>query len=100
MSVALRCDEDGPRGRYVVAMRKLQKGALLFQESPFSSVLAPEFYSSRCHHCYSALPLNPVPCLKCTQVSDSQELKGFFLILFSVAALSGTMGEKGSQKYL
>ena len=31
LSVALRCDEEGPRGRYVVAMRKLQKGALLFQ---------------------------------------------------------------------
>ena len=31
LSVALRCDEEGPRGRYVVAMRKLQKGTLLFQ---------------------------------------------------------------------
>ena len=34
LSVALRRDEnEGPRGRgrYVVAVRKLQKGALLFQ---------------------------------------------------------------------
>jgi hypothetical protein len=68
LSIALRNDEvDGPRGRHIVAVMKQHKGALLFQEAPFASVLAPEFYSTRCHNCYDALALSPIPCLKCTQ---------------------------------
>ena len=62
----LETSSDKTRGRYLTAAQSVKEGEILFQETPFSCVLLPPFYSSHCHDCLAPL-LAPVPCSVCTQ---------------------------------
>ena len=62
----LETSNDKTRGRYLTASERVKEGEILFQETPFSCVLLPPYYSSHCHDCLAPL-LAPVPCIVCTQ---------------------------------
>ncbi len=62
------CNSES-KGRYIRAKQDIKECDVLFMERPFASVLLPQFYKTRCHHCYKKLLNTTVmPCLKCTQI--------------------------------
>jgi len=64
--LVLENSDEKIRGRFVTTKTAIEEGEVLFSETPYSSVLLPDQYSSHCHHCYRQLSA-PVPCKKCTQ---------------------------------
>ncbi|XP_054164012.1 SET and MYND domain-containing protein 4-like [Oppia nitens] len=57
------------KGRYIIANQDINLSDMLFIETPYASVLLPQYYINHCHHCYGKLVDKPmVPCLKCSQV--------------------------------
>jgi len=64
--LCLEVSNDRVRGRFVTAKEDIKVGEVLFQESPFSCVLLPPFYSSHCNQCLVQL-VAPVSCKFCTQ---------------------------------
>ncbi|XP_005110357.2 SET and MYND domain-containing protein 4 [Aplysia californica] len=61
------------QGRFLVANQSFPKGSTLIVERPFAAVLLPEHYESHCHHCFTALPSNPVGCCQCSAVRFCNE---------------------------
>jgi tetratricopeptide (TPR) repeat protein len=62
------------KGRYAFAATNVTVGTDLLLEKPFSQVLDPALYNSRCFHCFKLLDIEPIPCQQCTTVrycSDS-----------------------------
>ena len=57
---------DKTRGRFITTSRDISAGEVVFQETPYSCVLLPPYYSSHCHHCLGRL-VAPVACTACTQ---------------------------------
>lgn len=51
--VKLSYSEDSKR--FVVAVTDLKKKDIMFNETPFASVLLPQFYESHCHNCHKML---------------------------------------------
>jgi len=54
-SVMLNFSKEGEVGRFVTSSKDLKAGDVVFCETPFASVLIPEFYESYCHHCNGIL---------------------------------------------
>ena len=53
------------RGRYIVAKRDIKPGEVILVESPYASVLVPEYRWSHCHHCMSRT-VSTIPCTQCS----------------------------------
>lgn len=64
--LSLETSNDRVRGRFVTTSADISTGEVLFSESPYSSVLLSEHYSSHCHSCYTPL-LSAISCRKCSQ---------------------------------
>ncbi|XP_022244902.1 SET and MYND domain-containing protein 4-like isoform X2 [Limulus polyphemus] len=69
-AVDVQCNKE--KGRHVVANRMLSAGDTIFVETPYASVLLPNFYTTNCHHCYDKL-VTAVPCHQCSQVRYCSE---------------------------
>ena len=50
---------DSEFGRHVKALEFIPKGSVVFKETPFASILLPDYFSTNCHHCYAAI-MNPI----------------------------------------
>lgn len=62
--VSLEYSEE--RGRYLVATRDIPPGEVVIVETPYSSILLPEYYSTHCQSCYQRISA-PIPCWCCAR---------------------------------
>ena len=53
------------RGRYIVAKRDIKPGEVILVETPYASVVLPEYRWSHCHHCMSRT-VSAIPCMQCS----------------------------------
>ena len=69
------------RGRLLVATEDIPPGEIIIVETPYSSILLPEYYQSHCQSCYMRVKA-PIPCWFCAKVGTSRSwiyLEKFFL---------------------
>lgn len=64
-NVKLEYKED--RGRFLVASEDIKPGEILIIETPYSSILLPEYYGTHCQSCFIRI-LAPIPCWFCCKV--------------------------------
>jgi len=64
-NVALEYKEG--RGRLLVATEDIPPGEIIIVETPYSSILLPEYYQSHCQSCYMRVKA-PIPCWFCAKV--------------------------------
>lgn len=61
------------RGRGLKATKPFEPGDVVLAEGPFAAVLLKYRRENNCHHCFAAVPLNPVPCSGCAGPLFCQE---------------------------
>lgn len=66
-SAALDFVGTSNHGRCVIAKRDIKPGDVLMVDSPYSSMLNPDYLDTHCFHCYKRAPV-PVPCNSCSKV--------------------------------
>ena len=68
------------RGRLLVATEDIPPGEIIIVETPYSSILLPEYYQSHCQSCYMRVKA-PIPCWFCAKVESTRSciyLEKFF----------------------
>ena len=68
------------RGRLLVATEDIPPGEIIIVETPYSSILLPEYYQSHCQSCYMRVKA-PIPCWFCAKVGTTRSwvyLEKFF----------------------
>jgi len=55
------------RGRLLIAKEDIPPGEILIVETPYSSIVLPEYYNSHCQSCYMRVKA-PIPCWFCAKV--------------------------------
>ncbi len=82
----VKLEYDKNKGRYLVAVEDIPAGDMIFKnislqrmiliifsgemiitETPYTSVLLPEYFSTHCQLCYSRT-IAPIPCFYCARV--------------------------------
>ena len=64
-NVALEYKEG--RGRLLVAKEDILPGEIVIVETPYSSIVLPEYYGTHCQSCYARVKA-PIPCWFCAKV--------------------------------
>ncbi|XP_041764230.1 uncharacterized protein LOC121589391 [Anopheles merus] len=60
-------------GRYLETNRALKVGDVVLIDSPYASVLEPDFCYARCDHCQRPAPFTLIPCEHCTKAMYCSE---------------------------
>ena len=63
------------KGRQLVATEDIQPGEIVIVETPYSSILLPEYYNTHCQTCYHRV-IAPIPCWCCAKVRKSFHKSG------------------------
>ena len=70
------------KGRHLVATQDIYPGEILISESPYSSILLPEYFDTHCQTCYHRV-MAPIPCWCCAKVRQKYFLDSeFYNLLF------------------
>ncbi|XP_076643026.1 protein-lysine N-methyltransferase SMYD4 [Halictus rubicundus] len=67
-SALLDVRETPTAGKQAIAVKEIGPGDTLVVEPPLAACLLPEFFGTRCHHCFSGLR-GPVGCPNCSSVA-------------------------------
>ncbi|XP_076278522.1 protein-lysine N-methyltransferase SMYD4 isoform X2 [Lasioglossum baleicum] len=68
VSALLDVRETPHAGKQAIAVEEIGPGDTLVVEPPLAACLLPEFFGTRCHHCFSGLR-GPVGCPDCSSVA-------------------------------
>ncbi|KAK7082422.1 hypothetical protein SK128_013921 [Halocaridina rubra] len=71
-SAALEFIVTKERGRCTIAKRDIRPGDVLIVDSPYCTVLNPDYLTTHCFHCYQRAPA-AVPCNSCAKVCYCSE---------------------------
>lgn len=63
----IKLEYNDKKGRYFVATEDIPAGEIVVTETPYSSILLPDYYNSHCQTCYHRT-VAPIPCWCCAKV--------------------------------